>query len=205
MIIFTYTIGRRGGPFRIVGVNLSGCLSVVCKLPRTRKPLCHFNYPFRSPATPPSFRPPEESPAPVAPHNDLSRRSLLLAGPTLLGATAISYARVVGANERIRLGHVGIGNRGRELASVVAGLKSTQNVEMIAVCDLWNVNRERAAKAAADEYGRPPRSFQYVEDLLADKDVDAVIISTADFQHAPLLRLAAEAGKDAYCEKPMAN
>ena len=110
---------------------------------------------------------------------------MLLAAPTLLGATAISYARVAGANERIRLGHVGVGNRGRELASVVAGLKSTQNVEMIAVCDLWNVNRERAAKAAADEYGRRPRSFQYVEDLLADKDVDAVIISTADFQHAP--------------------
>jgi len=130
---------------------------------------------------------------------------LLLAAPTLLGATAISYARVIGANDRIRLGHVGIGNRGRELASVVAGLKSTENVEMIAVCDLWNVNRDRAAKAAADEYGRPPGSFQYVEDLLADKEVDAVIISTADFQHAPLLRLAAEAGKDAYCEKPMAN
>ena len=148
---------------------------------------------------------PDESPSPAAPHHDLSRRSLLLAGPTLLGVTATSYARIAGANERIRLGHVGIGNRGRELASVVAGLKSTQNVEMAAVCDLWKVNRERAAKAAADEYGRHPLSFQYVEDLLAAKDVDAVIISTADFQHAPLLRLAAEANKDAYCEKPMAN
>src|ERR1051325_2926079 len=76
---------------------------------------------------------------------------------------------------------------------------------MIAVCDLWNVNRERAAKAAAEEYGRRPFSFQYLEDLLASKDLDAVIISTADFQHAPLLRLTAEAGKDAYCEKPMAT
>ena len=153
----------------------------------------------------PTLSAPEESLLPASPHNDLSRRSLLLAGPTLLGATAISYARIVGANERICLGHVGIGNRGRELASVVAGLKSSQNVEMVAVCDLWNVNRDRAAKAAADQYGRPPRAFQYVEDLLAVKDLDAVIISTADFQHAPLLRLAAEANKDAYCEKPMAN
>ena len=142
---------------------------------------------------------------PSVPHEDLSRRSLLLAGPTLLGATAISYARVPGANDRIHLGHVGIGNRGRELASVVAGLKSSHNVETIAVCDLWKINRERAAKAAAGELGRVPLSFQYVEDLVAAKDVDAVIISTADFQHAPLLRLAAEAGKDAYCEKPMAN
>ena len=46
---------------------------------------------------------------------------------------------------------------------------------------------------------------QHMEDLLALKDVDAVIISTADFQHAPMLKMAVEAGKDAYCEKPMAN
>ena len=136
---------------------------------------------------------------------DLSRRSLLIAGTSLLGATAVSYARVIGANDRIELGHIGIGNRGRELASVVAGLKSAQNVEMMAVCDLWNVNRERAAKTAAGEYGKAPLAFQYAEDLLACKDVDAVLISTGDFQHAPLLRLAAEAGKDAYCEKPMAT
>jgi len=147
----------------------------------------------------------EETLTPSVPHVDMSRRALLLGGPTLLGATAISYARVPGANERIHLGHVGIGNRGRELASVVAGLKSSHNVEMIGVCDLWKVNRERAVKAVAGEYGRTPLSFQYVEDLLAAKDLDAVIISTADFQHAPLLRLAAEAGKDSYCEKPMAN
>ena len=147
----------------------------------------------------------EETLTPSVPHLDMSRRALLLGGPTLLGATAISYARVPGANERIHLGHVGIGNRGRELASVVAGLKSSHNVEMIGVCDLWKVNRERAVKAVAGEYGRTPLSFQYVEDLLAAKDLDAVIISTADFQHAPLLRLAAEAGKDSYCEKPMAN
>jgi predicted dehydrogenase len=128
-----------------------------------------------------------------------------MAGPALVGATAISYARIAGANERIHLGHVGVGNRGRELAGVVAGLKSSHNVEMVAVCDLWRVNRERAAKTATDAYGRPPLSFQHLDDLLAAKDVDAVIISTADFQHAPHLRLAAEAGKDAYCEKPMAN
>ena len=129
----------------------------------------------------------------------------MLAGPSLMGATAISYARVAGSNDRIQLGHIGAGNRGRELASVVAGLKASHNVEMIAVCDLWATNRNRAAKAAADEYGRTPASFPYLEDLLNVKDLDAVIISTADFQHAPLLRLAAEAGKDAYCEKPMAT
>jgi predicted dehydrogenase len=137
--------------------------------------------------------------------SQMSRRSLLIAGAAALGSTAISYSRVAGANDRISLAQVGIGNRGRELASVAADLKDRHNVEMTAVCDLWRVNRERAAKTASGVYGRPPRTFQYIEDMLALKDVDAIIISTADFQHAPLLRLAAEAGKDAYCEKPMAN
>ncbi len=137
---------------------------------------------------------------PSSSHNNLSRRALLLAG-----STALSYARIPGANDRISLGHIGVGNRGRELASVVSGLKSRHNVEMVAICDLWKVNRERAAQFATQDYGRQPLSFAYAEDLLAAKDIDAVLISTPDFQHAPILRLAAEAGKDAYCEKPMAT
>ena len=135
----------------------------------------------------------------------MSRRDLLIAGAAALGSTAISYARVVGSNDRISLAQVGIGNRGRELASVVSDMKDRHNFEMTAVCDLWTINRDRAAKSAASAYGRAPRSFQYIEELLKLKDVDAVIISTADFQHAPLLRLVAEAGKDAYVEKPMGN
>ena len=135
----------------------------------------------------------------------IGRRSFLFAGAATIGASALSYGRILGANDRISLGHIGVGRRGRELAGVVAELKDSHKVEMTAVCDLWKVNRERAASSAGHAFGRAPRSFQYMEDLLALKDVDAVIISTADFQHAPMLQLAAEAGKDAYCEKPMAN
>ncbi len=135
----------------------------------------------------------------------LGRRSFLTGGAAALGTTALSYGRIAGANNRISLGHIGVGRRGRELAAVAAGLKDSHQVEMTAVCDLWKVNRERAAQAATRAYGNAPRSFQHLEDLLALNDVDAVIISTADFQHAPILRLVAEAGKDAYCEKPMAN
>ena len=135
----------------------------------------------------------------------IKRRDFLTAGAAAIGTSALSYGRIAGANDRISIGHIGIGRRGRELASVVAGLKDAHKVEMTAVCDLWKTNRERAADAAAKAYSRAPRSFQYHEDLLALNDVDAVIISTADFQHAPLLKLAAEAAKDVYCEKPMAN
>ena len=76
---------------------------------------------------------------------------------------------------------------------------------MAGVCDLWKVNRARAASRAQGVYGRAPQAFQYMQDLLSQKEIDAVVISTADFQHAPILKLVAEAGKDAYCEKPMAN
>ncbi len=142
---------------------------------------------------------------PIENSDAIDRRSFLAASAVAIGASALSYGRILGANDRISLGQIGIGNRGRELASVVAGLKNSHNVEMTAVCDLWKTNRDRAAKSAAHDYDRAPRSFTCFEDLLALKDVDAVIVSTADFQHAPLLKLVAEAGKDAYCEKPMAN
>lgn len=140
----------------------------------------------------------------------MQRRSFLRLGASAAAAaalpsTALSYSRIAGANDRISLGQIGIGNRGRELAAVAAGLKTAHNVEMTAVCDLWSVNRERAAHAAEQAYSRAPRSFQYFEEMLAAKDLDAVIISTADFQHAPILKIVAESGRDAYCEKPMAN
>jgi len=119
----------------------------------------------------------------------INRRSFLgQAGAVAIGAsamrgTAFSYGRILGANDRISLGHIGVGRRGTELDDIVARLK-TKNVEMTAVCDLWKVNREAAAARAQAAYGRAPRAFQYMEDLLALKDVDAVLVSTADFQHA---------------------
>jgi hypothetical protein len=130
----------------------------------------------------------------------LDRRSFLNRSAAALAGTALSYNRIQGANERISLGHIGVGARGSELAWIVSQFKDQNNAEVTAVCDLWKVNRERAAA-----YGRPPRSLQYFEDLLALKDVDAVLIATPDFAHSPILKLAAEAGKDAYCEKPMGN
>ena len=147
---------------------------------------------------------------PDKPETSINRRSFLnrtasiLAG-TALGATAASYGRIVGANDRVSLGHIGIGSRGGELDWIVSRLRAKHNVEMTAVCDLWKVNRERAVSANKIYYGRPPRQFQYLEDLLLLKDVDAVLISTPEHSHSPILKLVAEAGKDAYVEKPMGN
>ncbi len=135
----------------------------------------------------------------------LSKSAAVVATGALLPHTALSYGRIVGANERIALGHVGIGNRGRDLDLIASKLKSSHNVEMTAVCDLWKVNREKAAATNAGYYGRAPRAVQHVEELLAMKDIDGVLISTPEHSHSPILKMAAEAGKDAYVEKPMGN
>ena len=135
----------------------------------------------------------------------INRRSFLKSGAAAIGTTALSYGRIAGANDRISLGQIGFGRRGRELGAVAAGLRHSHNVEVTAVADLWRVNREKAVAAATDAYQRAPQSFSCADKLLADKNVDAVIIATADFQHAPHLTWAVQAGKDAYVEKPMAN
>src|SRR4051794_26319193 len=134
----------------------------------------------------------------------LSTAAGVVAG-SAIASTALSYDRILGANDRISLGHIGIGNRGGELQTMISQLKESHNVETTAVCDLWTRNRERAAANTEKYYGRAPRAFKYFEELLALKDVDAVVIATPEHSHSPVLKAVAEAGRDAYCEKPMGN
>ena len=135
----------------------------------------------------------------------VSKSAAAIAGSVVVPSTALSYARIAGANDRISLGHVGNGSRGGDLDLIASKLKASHNVEMVAVCDLWTVNREKAAAKNAGYYGRAPRAVQHVEQLLAMKDVDGVLISTPEHSHSPILKLVTEAGKDAYVEKPMGN
>ena len=74
----------------------------------------------------------------------LSSSAAVIAGAAVLPRTASSYENIVGANDRISLGHIGNGSRGGELDLIASKLKTSHNVEMIAVCDLWKVNREKA-------------------------------------------------------------
>ena len=135
----------------------------------------------------------------------IEKSAAALAGSMVLPRTAMSYSRILGANDRISLGHIGIGNRGSELDFIASHLKTSHNVEMTAVCDLWKGNRDKATAKNTGYYGRAPRAVQHPEELLALKEVDAVFISTPEHSHSPILKLAAEAGKDAYVEKPMGN
>jgi predicted dehydrogenase len=140
----------------------------------------------------------------------LDRRSFLtqtagaVAG-SALASTALSYDRILGANDRIALGHVGIGNRGNQLHMMCSKLKDKFNVETVAVCDLWKQNRDRAVANTQRSYGRAPRGIPYFEELLALQEVDAVLIATPEHAHSPMLKATVEAGKHTYCEKPMGN
>src|SRR5271154_3737805 len=133
----------------------------------------------------------------------ISRRNFIGAAAAL---PAASYARIVGANDRIQIGQLGSGHRGAGHRIMLKLSSATDaNFDLRSICDLWSVNRERAADDAQKLFGRRPKTYKYSEEMLADKDLDAVMIGTGDHQHARLLAEVVRAGKDCYCEKPMAN
>ena len=117
---------------------------------------------------------------------------------------AMTSDRAAGANERIRIGIIGVGGRGSHLMGQVIGLANQENVEVAAVCDVWKKNLDAAATTAEKAFGGKPRQFTRFGDLLDLDEVDAVIIATPDFAHTPILIEALKAGKDVYVEKPMA-
>jgi len=136
----------------------------------------------------------------------LARRrflSLASAGAAALGANALSRSRVYGANEKISIASVGVGGRGSALMRQISQLGKKHNVEIVAVCDVWKPNRERAAKAVNGWFGKQPKQFSRFPEVMALKDVDAVTVATPDYAHTPVMIAALEANKDVYCEKPM--
>ena len=127
------------------------------------------------------------------------------AAAVAVGVEARSYARILGANDRIRLGQLGCGARSEGHVHM-AQLASRQfPVETVAVCDIWSLARDRRAAQAKKAFNLNPQSYKYSEDMLARKDIDGVMIATGDFQHAKLCIQVVQAGKDCYVEKPFAN
>ncbi len=121
---------------------------------------------------------------------------------------ASSYRRILGANDRVRVGIIGFSDRFRSsLAPSFAEHSKELNFEFMGVSDLWNRRRDEAEKFikgkgwSASEFVKARNN----EELLARKDVDAVIISTADFQHALHCVEAVKSGRDVYVEKPFAE
>src|ERR1700679_418149 len=121
------------------------------------------------------------------------------------GMDARSYARVLGANDRIRLAQLGCGGRSRGHVHMVQLASKEIPVETVAVCDIWSLAREQRAAQVKRTFNLEPRSYKYSEEMLAQKDIDGVMIATGDFQHAKLCIEVVQAGKDCYVEKPFAN
>ena len=136
----------------------------------------------------------------------ISRRKLI--GAFAASAMpAASYTRILGANDRIQIGELGVGHRASGHRAMLKLTSQTDpKFDVRSVCDLWSVNRERAAANVQKIFGGArPKTYKYSEEMLADKELDAVMIATGDHQHARLLAEVVKAGKDCYCEKPMAN
>jgi predicted dehydrogenase len=123
-----------------------------------------------------------------------------------MGLSARSYARIIGANDRVAVGVVGFSDRFRSslLPSFLAHNKE-MNFDIIAVSDLWKMRREDGQAQLSKLVGHDVQACVNNDELYRNKDLDAVIISTADFQHARHLIEAVKAGKDAYVEKPFAE
>lgn len=136
---------------------------------------------------------------------DSNRRQFLQLAGTATALTARSYARVLGANDRIRLAQLGCGGRSRGHLRMVHMASKKTPVETIAVCDIWSLARERRAAQVKEMFGGEPKAYKYSEEMLGRSDIDGVMIATGDFQHAKLCTEVVKAGKDCYVEKPFAN
>jgi len=134
----------------------------------------------------------------------VSKAALGLAG-TAIAMKAKSYSRIIGANDRINIGFLGCGDRSKGHQSMVKTSEKDKNLAVVAVCDIWKLNREKAAANCKILFSTDVKQFKYSEDMLRMPELHAVMIGTGDFQHAKLLAEVVKAGKDCYCEKPMAT
>jgi predicted dehydrogenase len=123
-----------------------------------------------------------------------------------MGLSAKSYARIMGANDRVRVGVVGFSDRHRSshIPCFMNHYKEL-NFDVVAVSDIWKKRREEGVAAWKEKMQHDIIACRNNEEMYDKKLVDAVFISTADFQHALHTIEAVKAGCDAYVEKPFAE
>src|SRR5947207_12540770 len=122
-----------------------------------------------------------------------TRRDLVAAAGL---ATALSYSQIMGANDRVRMGYIGLGNRGDQVHEAFLEHGDQQTV---AVCDLRQDYMDFAIKKSR----ATPKKYDDYHALLDAKDIDAVVVATPDHWHALMFIDACNAGKDAYVEKTL--
>lgn len=137
-----------------------------------------------------------------------SRRAFL--GTSLLGAAGLSLLpgvsfSQIAASDRVNLGFIGLG---QQAMSLLRSFLQVPGVRVTAGCDVYGIKRQRFEQLLGVHYagvkGKPRvRTFEKHQDLLALKDLDAVVIATPDHWHALIAIDACKAGKDVYLEKPL--
>ncbi|NLY00808.1 MAG: Gfo/Idh/MocA family oxidoreductase [Rhodopirellula sp.] len=127
----------------------------------------------------------------------ISRRTFTkVTAAATLGLTAASAKRVLGANDRIRLGFIGVANRGSQL---LTAFKDHSQAEIAGLCDVSEASLGRAR----ERFGQDIECCRDFRQMLQRKDLDAVVIATPDHWHAIQTIAACNAGKDVYVEKPV--
>ncbi len=123
----------------------------------------------------------------------MNRRTFILAGSTMLAAQT-------SPSDRVNLGVIGAGSRGTFVMGV---FQKDVALRVGAICDVYEPNLERGISTASKVEGNRPKLYRNYKELLADKDIQAVLIATPEHWHAQMVLDALAAGKDVYVEKPL--
>ena len=139
----------------------------------------------------------------MAEHDTTSRRLFLKASAATAAASwfpASSYARIMGSNDRLTMAVIGTGGMGTGHLNSLVKRKNDENLDVIQVCDVYRRRLNNAMQIIG--HGDRCGTMRY-EDVLDNRDVDAVVIATPDHWHTKIAIEAMESGKDVYCEKPL--
>jgi predicted dehydrogenase len=129
------------------------------------------------------------------PDSNVPRRDFIKSVGVATAATALSYSRILGANERVQMGLIGCGSRG---VGVMNNFLKVGGVDVTALCDIYDAQFGRAKQNAGSA-----KTFKDHRQLLEMKDLDAVLIAVPDHWHIGTTIDALDAGKDVYVEKPL--
>src|ERR1035438_4979649 len=132
--------------------------------------------------------------------NEISRRNILASAGAVF-TTSLFTGRVKGANDRVAVGYIGLGAMGT--GNVGYGMQ-VPTLEVATLCDVYQPDLERN-EAAAKKKGFQPKLVKDFREVISDKSIDAVCVSTPDHWHAYMMVEACKAGKDVYVEKPIAT
>jgi len=132
----------------------------------------------------------------------LSRRDFVKSSAALAAAPA--FLRAQGSNSKVTIGWIGTGSRGDYLMQRMY-VDNKDVAQVVAVCDAYTGNLARAKDRVSTLGGNTPKTYADYKELLADKSIDVVFISTPEHLHYPMFMAAIAAGKNIYVEKPLAH